>query len=825
MNPPVPDQSRIETSLGPALVRDGDDLALDLGELPVMHGLSVLSRALSEMIVGQARSDRIDVSAERRLRPRENPELLEQFGIDLVKIAAEHGVVASIGAGPEAFERRLRALLGSLQRQRYRDALLPEDRSQTRALVAQFGDGASRVRFVLEFVPMHGSDRGGRSDRGFLRITIESCDGRRLDLSSIPHVLIEDVEERQFIAGSTRIAQTWTEAVRREAERGRRTWFEQRQPHSHLFRQIDQAGFEAVERVAIHWTEDAVAQLLASDPDEVSGTLKRVLLALEDRSVRRVLGERGVVRVDGGLIPIHVDLSQLGRMLCLSLGGRRQRSEVDAFLARMPAVGRSIAASVPAKPLAGVSVFLVHHITAEIVGVIAALRRLGCTDLVCQFVTYAGEPPASYLDALLDLPAHEFLAFALASVPRKGHVEGQYRLSTQYSKMPGAEAIQRALIGRDGSYLAAMRTAAIGPWIAMMQRATASGRRCLLIEDGGYLGPILNDAALSGHSVRDFAAEYGYAVDDDSSMRAAFVERFLGSVEHTRNGFDRLAEVERAHGRLALPAMSIAISRLKREVESREVAASILNAVETVLNADGRILARRSCLVLGSHGAIGNWLVRSLTSRLDEPSAQLAQIDLVVDEASAPAAQARTLSGLGDSAWLASDLVIGVTGDSVLKGPDVERWLLGSPHRDLVLVSGSTKTVEFRDVMAWIDGLLNSAAATIGDERVEVRSAEILDPRTQRVYGHRYSFHFAGDSENPHGAPREPRSISCLANLTPINFMFYGVATELIDEVLAQLLECSLAILSVGRELPPRLLAVDRDIDARGRRSNHAPTD
>jgi len=48
--------------------------------------------------------------------------------------------IKKIAESPEIFERRLRALLGSLQRQRYRDALLPEDRSRSAALVAEFGD-------------------------------------------------------------------------------------------------------------------------------------------------------------------------------------------------------------------------------------------------------------------------------------------------------------------------------------------------------------------------------------------------------------------------------------------------------------------------------------------------------------------------------------------------------------------------------------------------------------------------------------------------------------------------------------------------------------
>jgi hypothetical protein len=58
-----------------------------------------------------------------------------------------------------------------------------------------------------------------------------------------------------------------------------------------------------------------------------------------------------------------------------------------------------------------------------------------------------------------------------------------------------------------------------------------------------------------------------------------------------------------------------------------------------------------------------------------------------------------------------------------------------------------------------------------------------------------------------------------LANSMPINFLFYGVPTESIDGVLAQLLTTSLGMVlrSSGETLERRLHAVDIDIDERGR--------
>jgi hypothetical protein len=796
----------LETSLGPPLRCEGGVWHLAVEQLPVLHGLSVLARALAEMVAAQLRGDRADVAVERRLRPRENPELIERFGIDAVRLVVEPEAVDGIAAQPDRFETRLRAMLGSLQRQRYRDALLPADRATSRALVAEFGDGDARCRIVLEHLP-------ARRDaaRGSLRFTVESVTGRRLALDSLAHEWIRDVEERHFIAGSTRISQTWTEALRREAERGRRSFFEQRDPHSHLFRQFDQAGLGAIQRVSLQWADDAVPMLLESEPTEISEMLKRVLLALEDRGVRRLLGEREVLCIDTGALPVFLDVAQLGRVLAISLGQRRDRADADSFLQRMPSLRAVVAAQGGAAPLRDVPVFLVHHMTSEVVGLIAALRALGCRDLCCLFITYAGEPPAGYLDAILDLPADEFRALALSHVPTRGRVGGHYRLSAHYSQLDEAAAIGAALAGREERYLDAMRAAAVVPFLRQLARAEAAGRRCLLIEDGGYLGPVLQDAMLRGVSVGEFARELGHPVADPRPLADALRPRLAGIVEHTRNGFDRLDEVARRHGRLALPAFSIAISRLKREIESREVAASILSAVEAVLNAAGRTLARRSCLVLGARGAIGQELCRALLHRLDRGT--VCGVDLVVvgTDHLPGRIEARTLAALPAERWLDVDLVLGVTGQSVLTGADLEHWLLGSAHDTLVLASGSTKKVEFHGLMGWFDDLLQSPAPRLGAHAVEVAIEELLDPRTARVYAHCWRFVFADG--------RPAKSVLALGGLAPINFLFYGVANEIIDDVLAQLLSTSLGLLRRSGEggLAPRLCAVDREIDADGR--------
>jgi len=818
----------IATSLGPPIEKSDSSWVLDMTELPLFHGLSVLSRALAEMVRGQTNSDRIDINVERAIRPRENPELLNQLGVALVKICAEHATVASIAHHPELFEEHLRALLGTLQRKQYREALFASANGGTgsTALVFHFpfpmegkpaqGDpseglspkGISRTdepvsfRFVLEFLPATNANY-----RGYLRVTIEDPRGRRLSLDSIPHVEIDDLDRRTFIAGSTRISQTWGEGVRRAAESRRRSFSEERSAYNHLFKQLDRAGLDHFQKVELSWDDEFVHHILESEPELVDNLLKKTLLALEDSEVRQLLERRETLRVDERGLSVYLESSQLARVLHLSLGQSRTSVEIDHFLERMPSMAGVVAD--PPTRLDDVAVFLIHHVTADVLGVIAGLRKLGCSDLTTLFVAYAGEAPGTYLAPLLDLPAEEFRCYALTSVPEHGSTEGQYRLSTQYSSLVGTERIAEALWRNAPRFHEAMQSTAKLLFLDQLERARQSGKRCLIIEDGGYLAPELNRACLANESVGAFLEREDPACEDTRPLAKLLDGCFVGSSEHTRNGFDRLRAVEDEYGRLAYPAFSIAISRLKVEKESREVAISILNAVENVLHATGMILSRRNCLVLGSRGAIGRALVEVLQHRLAVGA--LSGIDLLADDGAPPHpyAEAAHYRDLPDAVRARNDLIIGVIGQSILSGDDLAEWILRGDKQSLVLASGSTKTEEFKDIARYIDGLLASDRPEFEGVAGTVETHEVIDPMSGRVFGHRYAFTL--------GTRR--RDVILLANLMPVNFMFYGVPTELIDEVLAELLSCSLGLVArvaAAEAIPAKLHAVDWAITPSG---------
>jgi len=808
---------RFESSLGPEVSRTGSGWATDLTELPIYHGLSVLSHALAEMVVAQARSDRIDINVERAVRVRENPELRGDLGVTLVKICADHDMGSEIAQHPLLFEEHLRSLLGTLQWGRYRRALFPDSGpAETLLFYFEFPceHGAPRrCRFVLEFI---GSNR--EEAEGFLRVTVEDPDGRHLDLSAIAHREVTGLERRRFIAGSTRIAHTWRERLFRAASAGRRTVTEERSPHSHVFGQLDGAGIDHLERIELCWDEDFVSTLLDEAPSIAEDLLKKVLLALEDLQIRSLLAEGGALRIDIDDHAIHLELAELGRVLHVGLGQPRDRSTIADFLSRMPALS-SMTTAEPGQPLRDVSIFLVHHITADVLGLIASLRQLGCRDLVTLFVDYSGDAPASFLGPLLDLPSDEFRALSLTQIPDDRSIEGGYQLSARYSELRERNRFDEALSCEGLRFFDAMGRVARIAFLEQIEQAHAAGRRCLLIEDGGYLAPSLNRARLADYSVKRFLEEEGASSSDPRQLSELLDPCLIGSVEHTRNGFDRLVEVEREHERLAWPAFSIAISRLKREGEAGEVAVSILSALESVLHAEGMVLGRRRAVVLGSKGAIGRRLMDALKHRLDGGAASTTGVDLVAEPAagaSGSSIEAKTWQELPDEVRHSADLIIGVTGTSILGGEVFEEWLLHGSEPTLHVASGSTKTEEFAQLTDWLQPLLAESEPRLSSgEPVQLRASELRDPITDRFFGHRYRF----ELDRPEGAVR--RDIVCLARGTPLNFLYYGVATELIDEVLASLLECGLGLVE-GASSPDtrpesRLHAVDREIDGRGR--------
>jgi len=140
----------------------------------------------------------------------------------------------------------------------------------------------------------------------------------------------------------------------------------------------------------------------------------------------------------------------------------------------------------------------------------------------------------------------------------------------------------------------------------------------------------------------------------------------------------------------------------------------------------------------------------------------------------------------------------------------MEAILLRGHQKTLLFVSGSTKTVEFTDLENYLQSLRDQENPKIGGSRARVSVTSFRDLQTGVLQGYQASVDFPDD-------PSKNKILCLLGELMPINFLYYGIPREVVDEVMAQLFTVSCGLVKRQRSadpLPPKLLAVDREIDA-----------
>ena len=144
----------LNTSLDLPLLKEGDIYRIDLTSLPIFFGLSVLSHDIGEKIISRHYLDRIDIEVEKKIKRRETPELVA-LQIENIKVSGEYAVFNRILDDVELFHEDLRTVFGTLQMQRWRLQLYPEDPSkESKALVFERtrrdGKGEYPFRIILE---------------------------------------------------------------------------------------------------------------------------------------------------------------------------------------------------------------------------------------------------------------------------------------------------------------------------------------------------------------------------------------------------------------------------------------------------------------------------------------------------------------------------------------------------------------------------------------------------------------------------------------------------------------------------------------------------
>jgi hypothetical protein len=805
------------TTLGVPLVRhDEHHSSIDLSPIHVFKNLHTFVQLLTNEVLEQCGFGIADIMVRRRVDPSLTPELVT-LGLDWVTIYARIDAAENLPFAHHHFANCMQVIFRTLQTERWGGLLFPEffkspptrETPAPSALLFPFAM-QEPVRegghyFLVEHNP------AGR----FLRITLEDAASPRLQLKHIRHHVVDQAARGSYLANVTLVAEQIHEGMLRECMNNRTEYHVIPAHHRDLFEHLKRCGLDRLEQIKFTWPTDDIQMLLIEKqggPDahtESFAMLLREIQLLEDPQVISTLARGAVVEVSAGRFKVFIDLSRYGSCLHFSFDERRSVLFLEDYLAKMAALSR--AAEARGGALAGVRLFLIHHITAEVIGLLKAFQMAGCPSIQTFFVKYGGIVPDAYLETLMSLPQDRFRFFGLQKLESRENLTSRYLFSRLFCSPAELAELEKAIFASGADFLGAMRLAAGHLFLAEVQRARKSGEQLLLVEDGGYLAPLLNRFGLEGATVAEVHSHFHLPVPEGEGgggtlpLAAWLKGTYLGSVEHTRNGYDYNLEVATEFGRLEFPVATIAVSDLKRGPEARECAISILNATENILHRLGSLLSRRNILILGSSGAIGGFLTEELRRRVGPD--HLCGVDIAVREGrNGDVAEFPTLDALGER-LSRIDTVIGVIGASIFREKHFEEMVLKGRQKEIFFISGSTKTVEFSDLSAAIENLRKGSRR---DRPVKVEYHALRDLQTGILQGYRVALVFPADASRN-------KDLYLLGELMPINFLYYGIPREVVDEVMAQLFTLSCGFVRRQRsaeKLPLNIVAVDRQIDA-----------
>lgn len=808
--------NEIKTSLGFPLVKSEDVWEIDLAGLKIFTGLSVLSTIIGEHIIEQVENNPGDVSFLYKINPHINPELIA-MNVFYIQVYARAGVLKNILLFKDEFQDQLITVFGTLQRSNWGKKIYPEfyvedpGISTSYALIFPFHRHSENDDIDYQFI-FERVENCSTQGEYFFRLSIETYQKAALDLKAIPHVIIDDLETRVYISGSTKMAESIRDEILNACNRGIKYYSRENRPYSHLFEQLEKTQLGRMEQINFYWEKDFTEYIQHEDLVIRLAIFKKLLLSLEDGSLCNILNNGGTVKIKVDKIYFSLYLSQLARVLNISINLPRKIFHLDYYLKRMPEVESLAMQQGHDLDFTNTKIFLIHHITSDSIAFIEALKKLEVDSLCVLFVKYGGVVPSVYLDALLEnSPKFLFMAGLSRKMTEKN--KDYYTLAKYFSDISSLSELNEVMEKEKLNYFEAMKLAAGHIFLKFCIASMKENKKVLLIEDGGYLSPFLNDYALKERTTEEVFKIYHVDNTSEKNSFSNWLKKVMvGSVEHTKNGYDRLNLIKDKYSRLFLPAYSIAVSTIKTTEEAKEVAHSILSAIESILHEHGMVLSQRKVMVLGADGTIGRYLCRYfIGGRLHETNKDLLQVDINYDNTLEY--RYATINDIPDELLCTRDLFIGLIGDSVLKRHHIEKIILYGKKTKLFFASGSTKTVEFKDLSNWLYEAFSMEAPKIGNIPLQIEYDRIYDPQTGIDQGGKVNIRFHLNGKHIE------KELYLLSDLSPVNFLFYGVPTETMDMVLSQLLKVSLGMnrQSRGSRLPPPdLYAVDKQIDEWG---------
>ena len=797
MNP-----TQLITSLGYPIIQENNLYKINLTELKIFTGLSVLAKILSDQILEQVEGNLGDISFLYKINPNINPELLEMqiYGI---QVYAKAGVLDELILHKEEFHTEIRTIFGTFQRPSWAKLIHPEFYGETpigeeqNSLVFYFDHTFSKY-FILER-----AENTRFPNKFFLRLIISST----APTGNNNYHIVNDLHSRTYLAGSTKLSEFIAEKILQSVQKNLQSYIEEFNPLSSLFEQIQKTSLNKLEQIGFFWDREFSEKIELLSKFEQQLIYKKIFLLLEDDLICGLLKKGKDIQLTINQIEIYINTSRREKVLNFSFNNKRQILGLKNYLERMPELEEI---SRQNKNLKDIKIFLVHHITSEILAFLQALKNLNSYSIKMLFVKYSGKIPDSYLDSLHTIQDENFF---MAGLTRHSTEEGKeyFTLAKYYSDIAEYSFLQNKLYEEKLNFFEAMKLVCFYFFLLELKEANNQNKKILLIEDGGYLAPYLNKLIFENPPLKQVYTNYSIVINDsikDLDFKTAMEKFLIGTIEHTRNGYDRLLKVKEDYKSLQTISYSIAISKQKIIEESKEVAHSILSAIESILHGQGLVLSTKKITILGAKGNIGSFLVKYLLGgRLHEENKHILQIDLKFT--SSDKEGYAYLKDIPEQEFLNSELFIGVIGESILTKEFILKLILEGKRDKLFFASGSTKTVEFSDLSKFLFELAKDQKNINSQERLNLEFSKIIDPQSLMIQGTKVEIN----------SKKIKKTIYLLGDLTPINFLYYGVPTETMDKILAMLLSLSVGLVHqyINNSLPEKnLYAVDFDIDRWG---------
>jgi hypothetical protein len=804
----VNDLSRIVSLDLPVVTINIEMVSVDLKQIIIFNGIeTIISKLLEEIkescFFGQSDVS-VNVNVERDICPQ-----LYNYGIHKIFFYSPIENVEQLPYLYKEIVNQLRYIFNALQSPGINKGFFEQTEGQQNGINSllfpfnrEVESDKTGLHYLVEKV----------SGSHFLRITVEELNHSRLNMRHIDHRLISNIELIDDFMNIHTDANTIYSSMISRCRDNKLSFKDSGLQLSDLIRFLKKAKYTNLREITVNWPHSVIDELLTGSDQEWNGCISRLLLILSDSTTNELLESGKTIEMTFEGARAYLSLTQRHRNLQIDLQEKVLVSGLDEYLSKMERLQSMVEKC--KNRLDDVHLIFIHHFTSETLAVLGAFDRLVINVVDTLWVKYSGSIPSKYIETIMSLPSSVYRFYGLQQLNDK-HYKTRFCLSDRYSPIDEFTSLSRLLDQEENEFYGAMQLMGMHLFLNAVSDKTKN-KKVIIAEDGGYLAPLINRLSLENLSVGEVFTQFGYentnvTVNERSLFFGEWIKPcFVGSVEHTRNGYDALMVVEGKYNRLAFPACSLAISKFKVHDESVEVACSCLNSIENILNGQGFVLNNRKCLVLGSLGAIGIQTMKILVNRVGEKN--LAGIDIQSDEnQKRDWLQVSTHSMLPVEFKYSVDLIFGVIGKSILNIEFFEDLILNTERKIIFLASGSTKRFEFIDFLNWTAKLLSLENPAIKGIPVKVTSSTIEDPQTSAVQGTIISF------EVEMKGRQKKVDIYILSNGMPVNFQYYGVPTETMDSVMTEFVSL-VNVFSNAREnaLPAKVLALDHAIDLEG---------